>query len=61
MQIPEVWFWQDGTLEVYCLREAEYEKISNSVLLRELDLSLLSCCILLPSPLEAIRKFRQGI
>ncbi len=61
MQIAEVWFWEDGTLEVYCLQEQEYEKVSNSVLLPELDLSLLSRCILLSSPLEAIRKFRQGI
>jgi Uma2 family endonuclease len=61
MQVPEVWFWEDGTLEVYCLREAEYEKVSNSELLPELDLSLLSRCLLLSSPLEAIREFRQGI
>ncbi len=39
MQVPEVWFWEDGTIEVYCLREQEYEKIGNSELLPELDLS----------------------
>jgi hypothetical protein len=61
MQVPEVWFWEDGTLEVYYLREAEYEKVSNSELLPELYLSLLSRCLLLSSPLEAIREFRQGI
>ncbi|MCC5613713.1 Uma2 family endonuclease [Nostoc sp. CHAB 5836] len=61
MGVPEVWFWEDGTIEVYCLREQEYEKVVNSELLPELDLSLLNRCILLSSPLEAIREFRQGI
>ncbi|HYX16512.1 MAG TPA: Uma2 family endonuclease [Nostoc sp.] len=61
MGVPEVWFWEDGTIEVYCLREQEYEKVVKSELLPELDLSLLNRCILLSSPLEALREFRQGI
>ncbi|MBN3871466.1 Uma2 family endonuclease [Nostoc sp. JL33] len=61
MGVPEVWFWEDGTIEVYCLREQEYEKVVNSEVLPELDLSLLNRCILLSSPLEAIREFRQNI
>jgi Uma2 family endonuclease len=61
MQVPEVWFWEDGTLEVYCLRATEYEKVSQSELLPEMDLSLLSRCLLLSSPLEAVREFRQKI
>ena len=61
MGVPEVWFWEDGTIEVYYLRDQEYEKVVTSELLPELDLSLLNRCILLSSPLEAIREFRQGI
>lgn len=61
MQVPEVWFWEDGTLEIYHLREQEYEKVGSSELLPELDLSLLNRCLVLSSPLEAIREFRQGI
>lgn len=61
MQVPEVWFWEDGTFEVYCLREQEYEKVVKSELLPELDLSLLNRCLLLSSPLEAVREFSQGI
>jgi Uma2 family endonuclease len=61
MQVPEVWFWEDGIFEVYCLREQEYEKVVKSELLPELDLSLLNRCLFLSSPLEAIREFRQGI
>ncbi|MBG1263873.1 Uma2 family endonuclease [Nostoc commune] len=61
MGVPEVWFWEDGTIEVYCLREQEYEKVVKSEFLPELDLSLLNRCLLLSSPLKAIREFRQGI
>ncbi len=61
MGVPEVWFWEDGTIEIYCLREQEYKKVVNSELLPELDLSLLNRCLFLSSPLEAIREFRQGI
>ena len=61
MQVPEVWFWEDGTLEIYCLREQEYEKVNNSELLPKLDLFLLNRCLLLSSPLEAIKEFRRGI
>ncbi|MEG4282378.1 Uma2 family endonuclease [Microcoleus sp. A006_D1] len=61
MGVPEVWFWEDGTLELYHLREQGYERITNSEFLPELDLSLLKRCILFASPLEALKEFRRGI
>jgi len=48
-------------IKIYCLREQEYEKVNNSELLPKLDLSLLNRCLLLSSPLEAIKQFRQGL
>ncbi|MBW4615810.1 MAG: Uma2 family endonuclease [Desmonostoc vinosum HA7617-LM4] len=61
MGVQEVWFWEDGTFKIYCLREQEYEKVVASELLTELDLSLLNGCLLLSSPLEAVREFRQHL
>jgi Uma2 family endonuclease len=61
MGVPEVWFWEDGTLELYYLRENGYERITSSQFLPELDLSLLRRCTLMSSPLEAIKQFRKGI
>lgn len=61
MGVPEVWFWEDGTLQLYRLREQGYERIASSELLPELDLSLLKRCILFASPLEALKEFRKGI
>lgn len=61
MGVPEVWFWEDGTLQLYRLQEQGYERIASSELLPELDLSLLKRCILFASPLEALKEFRRGI
>ncbi|MDF0554661.1 Uma2 family endonuclease [Kamptonema sp. UHCC 0994] len=61
MGVPEVWFWEDGTLAIYHLQEQGYEQVSSSEFMPELDLSLLLRCILISSPLEAIKEFRKGI
>jgi Uma2 family endonuclease len=61
MGVPEVWFWEDGTLELYHLREEGYELINNSEMLPELDLSLLKRCILFASPLDALEEFCKGM
>jgi Uma2 family endonuclease len=41
--VPEVWFWEDGTLRLYHLRDNGYESIEQSELegLKTLDLSIL--------------------
>ena len=61
LRIPEVWFWENNQLSVYGLREDNYEQISRSELLPELDLELLVRCVLMPSRIEARREFIQGI
>lgn len=49
LDVPEVWFWQDGTLALYHLRSDGYEQIERSELpgLEDLDLDLLKRCILI--------------
>jgi len=63
--VLEVWFWEDGLLKLYRLREGSYEPIARSQLLglRELDVDLLARCILLAETNagEAIRTFRQAL
>ena len=61
LRIPEVWFWENNRLDVYGLREDNYEQISRSELLPQLDLELLVRCVLMPSRIEARREFIQGI
>jgi Uma2 family endonuclease len=61
LRIPEVWFWENNLLSVYGLREDNYEQISRSELLPELDLELLVSCVLMPSRIEARTEFLNGI
>jgi len=59
--VPEVWFWEDGLLTLHHLRADGYERIYGSEVLPDLDINLLTRCVLMTSRLEAIREFRQGI
>ena len=61
LRILEVWFWENNQLAVYGLREDNYEQISRSELLPELDLELLVRCVLMPSRIEARTEFLKGI
>jgi len=60
-QIPEVWFWEDDRLKIYHLENHDYQEISRSQLLPELDLTLLVRCVQMPSRLEAMNAFRDGL
>jgi Uma2 family endonuclease len=63
--VPEVWFWEDGTLMLYHLHDNRYERINQSQLpgLSDLDLDLLNRCTLMAETNagEAIRTFRREI
>jgi len=61
LRIPEVWFWENNLLSVYRWREDNYELVSRSELLPELDLELLVRCVLMPSRIEARQEFLNGI
>ncbi|UBF25734.1 Uma2 family endonuclease [Kovacikia minuta CCNUW1] len=61
LEIPEVWFWEDNNLSLYRLRDQDYEPISHSEFLPELDIALLVRCVLMPSRLEARTEFLKGI
>lgn len=59
--VPEVWFWQNEKFTLYCLQGDDYEEASQSRILPDLDLNLLTRCVLMPSKLEAVREFRRAI
>ena len=65
LRVPEVWFWEDGLLKLYHLREGNYERIERSQLpgLNDLNFDLLRRCILIAETDigEAIRTFRREI
>lgn len=63
--VPEVWFWEDGVLTLYHLREQGYEAIEQSELpgLKQLDINLLRRCILMAETdfAQAVQVFQQSI
>lgn len=60
--VPEVWFWQNNQFSLYYLRGDQYEKISKSESLPDLDLDLLASLILSgEKPKDLIAKFRKNI
>jgi Uma2 family endonuclease len=65
LKISEVWFWEDGVLEIHHLRgegdAAGYEKAAQSEMVPGIDLELLRRCITIVNHVEAIKTFQQGI
>ncbi|MBO3457941.1 MAG: Uma2 family endonuclease [Aetokthonos hydrillicola CCALA 1050] len=61
LRVPEVWFWEDGTLSVYCLHEEEYQKVTKSSLLTSLDLELLAKFSRMGDQYDAVNEFSQII
>ncbi len=63
--VPEVWFWEDGTLTLHHLRDSGYEQIARSELpaLEQLDLDLLRRCILMAETdfAAAVQVFQQAL
>jgi Uma2 family endonuclease len=62
--IDEVWFWEDGVLNLYHLTEGDYQPVDCSQIpaLHRLDISILSQCILLGETNWnlAVREFRAA-
>jgi Uma2 family endonuclease len=59
--VPEVWFWEDGTLSLYHLRDNGYEKIKRSELLPDLDIELLSRYITHYDQYDAVEEFIKAL
>jgi Uma2 family endonuclease len=66
--VPEVWFWEDGTLKLYHLRPQGYEQIQQSELdgLRDLDLAVLKRHMLMgelstPKAVKSFMAYLHGL
>lgn len=58
--VPEVWFWEDGVLSLYCLEE-EYQKVNRSKLLPDLELATLAQYIVYFDQYDAVTEFLKAI
>lgn len=60
-KISEVWFWENVKISIYRLHGNEYEEVTKSEFLPELDLALLVHCVQMPDILEARKELMRGI
>jgi Uma2 family endonuclease len=61
LRVPEVWFWEDGLLSVYCSQGDSYIKVNKSNLLPELNLDLLAKYALMSDQYDAVNEYSQII
>jgi len=59
LAIPEVWFWEDSLLELFCFRNGSYEKVERSELLPGLDIELLAAHSRMADQYDAVQSFSQ--
>ena len=60
--VPEVWFWRKNRLEIHALGKAgAYERVQQSQLLPDLDISFIERCVAIQSWQEARKAFRAGL
>lgn len=55
--IQEVWFYQDGLLTVYVLKDGKYSKVNQSQLLPELNLENFTKYVNYPDQYDAVTEF----
>lgn len=55
--IQEVWFYQDGLLTVYVLKDGEYSKVNQSQLLPKLNLENFTKYVNYPDQYDAVTEF----
>jgi Uma2 family endonuclease len=59
--IPEVWFWQEGSLRLYALNEGSYRQIFVSQFLPNLDLGKLVAAANLPDQYDSVTQYMNDL
>jgi Uma2 family endonuclease len=59
LKISEVWLWEKGLLSIYRLTEDGYQLSEKSIVLPDLNISLLIDCMNLSSHTQSLQQFRQ--
>ena len=64
LEVNEVWFWEDGVLDIYHLESTGYKKVANSKIpeLATIDFMILSACVLADetSKVSAVKMLRSS-
>ncbi len=60
-KVPEVWFWKKNKISLFQLQAGEYQEVSRSQFLPDLELTLLQRYIDYPDQYEAVHAFQKAI
>jgi Uma2 family endonuclease len=61
LEVPEVWIWQDGALQVFAFRDGDYERVTASRFLPGLDLALIERLAEHPYTSDALDEFERAL
>ncbi|MDJ1183563.1 Uma2 family endonuclease [Roseofilum casamattae] len=59
--VPEVWFWEDGTIAVYSLQSTGYKLVKNSRILPDLELRSLEFYSRMSDQYDAVNEFMRSL
>jgi Uma2 family endonuclease len=59
--VREVWFWRRGRIDLFALRDEQYEPIAGSELIPGLDLDLLLRFVDVRPTTKAVRGYREAL
>jgi Uma2 family endonuclease len=59
--VPEVWFWKKGRFTLHRLTNGDYQQVSESEVLKGINLDLLSECMTMESKLDAMKRYQAAI
>jgi Uma2 family endonuclease len=59
--VPEVWFWEDGVISIYCLRDDGYELVNGSELLPELAIRSIEFHTRMADQFDAVNQFIKSL
>jgi hypothetical protein len=61
LRVREVWYWENGSIQVHVLRGTRYEAVAASEALPGIDLALLVSFLERPTASQAIRDFLAAL
>ena len=61
LKVGEVWRWKDSQLQIFVLRDEEYQEVEQCTVFPELDVHRLCSFLSRPTAMQAVKAFRETL